>query len=156
LTRNPWDLERSCGASSAGAAAGTAAGFGPLAIGTDAMGSIRIPASFCGVFGFKPTYGRIPPSFGIPVDFSFVGRIARGVEDAALLMNVVTRPDIRDWTALPYDAVDYVRDLDKPLTGVRVAFSPTMGFAAVDDSVAAVVRHAALVLKDHGATIEEV
>jgi aspartyl-tRNA(Asn)/glutamyl-tRNA(Gln) amidotransferase subunit A len=156
LTRNPWDFERSCAASSAGAAAAVASGFGPVALGTDAMGSIRMPASFTGVFGFKPTYGRVPHSYGISGDFSAVGPLTRSVRDAALLMNVVSRPDLRDWTSLPYDPVDYAQSLEGDLAGLRVAYSATMGFAAVDPEIATIVREATLRLRMRGAVVDEI
>src|SRR5947209_5602738 len=108
ITRNPWDLERTPGGSSGGSAAALVAGICPLAIGTDAGGSIRIPAAFSGVFGLKPTFGRValyPPSaFG---DVSHVGPMSRSVADAALMLDVIKGPDSRDWHSLPDDAVAY-------------------------------------------------
>lgn len=156
LTRNPWDLERSCAASSAGAGAATSACFGPLAIGTDAMGSIRMPASFTGTFGFKPTYGRVPNSFGISGDLTSVGPMTRSVADSALLMSVITQPDRLDWTALPCDPVAYHREIDSRPDSLRIAFSVTMGFADVDAEVASIVRDSALRLRSLGAAVDEI
>jgi aspartyl-tRNA(Asn)/glutamyl-tRNA(Gln) amidotransferase subunit A len=156
LTRNPWNLERSCAASSAGAGAATSACFGPLAVGTDAMGSIRMPASFTGTFGFKPTYGRVPHSFGVSGDFTSVGPMTRSVADAALMMSVIAQPDPRDWTALPYDDVRYQDELACEPWKLRIALSLTMGFAEVDPEIASIVRDRALKLRDLGATVDEI
>src|SRR5437773_4030780 len=114
LTRNPWDFSKNPGGSSAGAAAGLAAGYGPLHIGTDIGGSIRLPAGWCGVFGLKPSLGRVP------IDPPYIGRVAgpmtRSVADAALLMSVLSRPDGRDHMSLPYQSCDWLaleRDLKR-------------------------------------------
>lgn len=157
LTRNPCDPGRSCGASSSGAGAATAAGFGPIAIASDAMGSIRIPASFTGVFGFKPSFGLVPAyPYGVAADLSSVGPMTRSVADAALALNVLTRPDIRDWTALPYSPVDYLGILDADLSGLRVALSLTMGFAEVDAPIADAVGRAARLMEKRGAKVIEI
>jgi aspartyl-tRNA(Asn)/glutamyl-tRNA(Gln) amidotransferase subunit A len=157
LTRNPCDPGRACGASSAGAGAATAAGFGALAMATDGMGSIRIPASFNGVFGMKPTFGLVPAyPYGLAADLSSVGPMTRSVADAALALNVVTQPDIRDWTALPYTPMDYVQALECDLSGLRVALSMTMGFAEVDQPVADAVNRAAWLLEKCGAKVVEI
>jgi aspartyl-tRNA(Asn)/glutamyl-tRNA(Gln) amidotransferase subunit A len=130
VTRNPWDLSRTPGGSSGGAAAAVALGLGPIAIGTDGGGSIRIPAAFTGTFGFKPSFGRVPHAprgpFGM---LSHAGPMARCVEDAAQTLSVISRPDSRDWYALPFDGADYVRGLScQPVPrGVRIAYSPTLG-----------------------------
>src|SRR5271168_2009427 len=108
VTRNPWNLQRSPGGSSGGSAAAVLAGICPLAVGTDAGGSIRIPASFSGIFGLKPTFGRVagypPGAFG---DVAHVGPMARTVEDAALMLDAIKGPDSRDWHSLPDDGIDY-------------------------------------------------
>ncbi len=130
VTRNPWRLDHSPGGSSGGAAAAVAAGLGPLAVGTDGGGSIRLPASFTGLVGFKPTLGRVPYYPG-QTDRTVAGPIARTVRDAALMMNVIARPDGRDWMELPRDDTDYVAALGGDLTGLRVALSPTFGFQRV-------------------------
>ena len=108
VTRNPWNLEKSPGGSSGGAGVAAAMGFGPLAIGTDGGGSVRIPSSWSGVYGFKSTFGRVPAyprgSFGT---LSHAGPMTRTVEDAALMMTVIAEPDPRDWYALPPESRDY-------------------------------------------------
>ena len=108
ITRNPWNLERTPGGSSGGSGAAVLAGICPLAVGTDAGGSIRIPAAFCGIFGLKPTFGRVavyPPSaFG---DVAHVGPMTRTVADAALMLDAIKGPDSRDWYSLPDDGIAY-------------------------------------------------
>src|SRR5512145_2153059 len=123
-TRNPWNLDRTPGGSSGGASAAAAAGFGPLHIGTDGGGSIRIPASFAGVFGFKASYGRIPihPVSGA-WSLSHVGPITRTVTDAALMLNASAGPDERDQYSLPAERVDYVKALGGGIKGLRVAYA---------------------------------
>jgi len=136
-TRNPWDTERTPGGSSGGAAAAVALGMAPAAIGTDGGGSIRIPASFTGTFGFKPSFGRVPHAprgpFGL---LSHVGPITRCVADAARILTVISRPDSRDWYALPFDASDYELGLKcKPSPGgVRIAYSPSLGLAVTPET----------------------
>ncbi|MGH3413153.1 MAG: amidase [Marmoricola sp.] len=156
VTRNPWDTDRTPGGSSGGSAAAVAAGMCPLATGTDGGGSVRIPASFCGVFGFKPTYGRIPlypPSpFGT---LSHAGSLSRSVADAAVMLDVMSRPDGRDWSQVALPASSCVGALGDGVAGLRVAFSPTLGFVEVDPGVAAAVRAAADVFADLGAQVEE-
>lgn len=141
ITRNPWRLDRTSGGSSGGAAAAVAAGCGPLAIGTDAVGSIRVPSSFCGVFGLKPTFGLVPrsPSFFPPSwgSLAHTGPIGRTVADVALLLEVVAQYDQRDAVSLPVGK----RQFDShpgSLSGLKIAASPDFGFA----SVAPAVRHA--------------
>ncbi len=160
VTRNPWDLMRTPGGSSGGSAASVLAGICPLAVGTDAGGSIRIPASFCGIVGHKPTFGRVaayPPSaFG---DVAHVGPMARTVEDAALMLDAIKGPDSRDWHSLPDDAIAYrerVREgsLAKSLGGKRVALSPTLGFAEPAPAVRAAVERAGRVFAELGAIVE--
>jgi aspartyl-tRNA(Asn)/glutamyl-tRNA(Gln) amidotransferase subunit A len=156
VTRNPWNLERTPGGSSGGSAAALAAGICPLAIGTDAGGSIRVPAAFSGVFGLKPTFGRIglyPPSaFG---DVSHVGPMSRTVEDAALMLDAMKGPDPRDWYSLPDDGVAYrERVRDSSMTGKRVALSPTLGYAEPAPAVREAVEAAAKVFGELGASVE--
>ena len=107
-TNNPWNISLNAGGSSGGSCAAVAAGFGPASIGTDGGGSIRIPASFCGVFGHKPTFGKIPAypisPFGTIAN---VGPITKTVKDAAIIMNCIAHPDEKDWHSLPDDKTDY-------------------------------------------------
>jgi Asp-tRNA(Asn)/Glu-tRNA(Gln) amidotransferase A subunit family amidase len=158
VTRNPWNLDRTPGGSSGGAAAAVAAGLAPLAVGTDGGGSIRKPVAFCGIFGHKPTYGRIPiHPHGASWSFSHVGPMTRTVRDAALMMNVCAGPDPRDQYSLPADRVDYVKALGGTVKGLRVAYSDTLGFApAVDPEVRAATQAAASVFRKLGCRVETV
>lgn len=158
LTRNPWNMERTPGGSSGGAAAAVAAGLGPLAIGTDGAGSVRIPAAFCGNVGMKPSFGRVPAyplsPFG---SVAHLGPHAMTVGDAALMLQVIKQPDARDWTALPPDPSDYTVGLQDGLRGLRVAYSPTLGYARhVDPEIAAALDGVARTLQDLGAIVEAV
>jgi aspartyl-tRNA(Asn)/glutamyl-tRNA(Gln) amidotransferase subunit A len=158
VTRNPWDVTKTPGGSSGGAAAAVASGMGPLAVGTDGAGSVRIPSAFCGIFGLKPSFGRVPAfplsPFGT---VAHLGPHTRTVRDAALMMNVLTQPDARDWTSLQHDARDYLVGLEEGVRGLRVAYSPDLGYAKnVDPEIAAAVRHAAAVFTEMGAQVEEV
>jgi aspartyl-tRNA(Asn)/glutamyl-tRNA(Gln) amidotransferase subunit A len=156
ITRNPWNPAMTPGGSSGGAAAAVAAGMGPLAVGTDGGGSIRIPCSFTGLFGIKPSFGRVPawpPSpFGT---VAHVGPITRTVSDAALILNVLALPDARDWHALPFDARDYRTGLEHGVRDLRIAWSPDLGYAKVEPEVLAVVKKALSVFTDLGAKVEE-
>lgn len=147
-TRNPWALDRSCGGSSGGAAAAVAAGLGPLAEGSDLAGSIRHPAAWCGVVGFKPSQGRVPryPSSAAWNPMSAHGPIARTVADAALMFSVMVGPDARDPLALPHTGEDWARCVSDPdVKGLRVAWTPDLGGAApVDPTVAALCERAAV------------
>lgn len=138
VTRNPWRLGRTSGGSSGGAAAAVAAGCGPLAIGTDAVGSIRVPASFCGVFGLKPTFGLVPrsPSFFPPSwgSLAHTGPIARTVADAALLLEVVAGYDARDAVSLPVGKRRFDTGAAS-LAPLKIAVSADFGFAAVAPAV---------------------
>jgi len=158
ISRNPWNPARTPGGSSGGASAAVSAGLGPLAIGTDGAGSVRIPAAFCGNVGFKPSFGRVPAyplsPFG---SVAHLGPHAMTVEDVALLMNTIALPDTRDWTSLPFDGVDYLAGLKGGIKGFRVAYSPTLGYAKnVDPEIAAATAQAAKHLQDLGAVVEEV
>jgi len=156
ITRNPWDPSKTPGGSSGGSAAAVAAGMGPLTVGTDGGGSIRIPCAFTGLFGIKPTFGRVPAwplsPFGT---VAHLGPMTRTVADAALMLNVLSLPDPRDWHALPYDPRDYRVGLEDGVRGLRIAFSPNLGYAKVDREIAALVKKAAQVFEDLGATVEE-
>jgi len=158
ITRNPWNLNKTPGGSSGGTAAAVAAGLGPIGVGTDGAGSVRIPAAFCGNFGLKPSFGRVPAyplsPFG---SVAHLGPHTMSVQDAALMMNVMKRPDARDWTSLPEDAVDYTAGLNDGIKGLRIAYSPTLGYAKnVHPEIAAAVAEAVKVLQDLGAHVEQI
>ncbi len=156
VTRNPWNLERTPGGSSGGSAAAVLAGICPLAVGTDAGGSIRIPAAFSGIFGLKPSFGRVavyPPSaFG---DVAHIGPMSRTVEDAALMLDAIAGPDSRDWHSLPDDGITHRERLQQgSLKGKRVALSLTLGLAEPDPRVRAAIESAAEVFRSLGAVVE--
>jgi aspartyl-tRNA(Asn)/glutamyl-tRNA(Gln) amidotransferase subunit A len=156
ITRNPWDVSKTPGGSSGGSAAAVALGMGPLSVGTDGGGSVRIPAAFSGIFGLKPSYGRIPlwpPSpFG---SLSHAGPMANTVADAALMLDMLSEPDSRDATALPYKKVAYSEGVEGGVTGLRVAFSPNLGYVDVDSEVAEAAEKAARAFEEMGAIVEE-
>ncbi len=158
ITRNPWDPSKTSGGSSGGTAVAVAAGMGPLSVGTDGAGSVRIPAAFCGNFGLKPSFGRVPAFPLSPMGtVSHLGLHTMSVRDAALMMNVLKRPDARDWFSLPPDDSDYLSGLDAGVAGLRVAYSPNLGYAKnVHPEVAAAVRAAVGQLALLGARVEEV
>ncbi len=152
LARNPWDLSKNPGGSSAGAGAAAAAGYGPLHIGTDIGGSVRLPASWCGIFTLKPSLGRIP------IDPPYMGRVAgpmtRSVTDSALMMNVLSHPDARDHMSLPYEAFDWL-NLDRDVKGLRFGLMLEAGCGLpVDPEVTEAVKAAARTLEQAGAIIE--
>ena len=154
-THNPYDLTRSAGGSSGGAAAALASGSAWLAQGSDLGGSLRTPASFCGVFGLKPSYGRVPVWPPTPFGtFASTGPMTRTVADAALMLSVIAEPDARDWNALPYDRCEYGAELDDGIESLRIAYSPTLGYAEVDREVAKIVETAVEALNAQGATVE--
>jgi aspartyl-tRNA(Asn)/glutamyl-tRNA(Gln) amidotransferase subunit A len=156
-TANPWDTRLTPGGSSGGAAVAAALNMGVLHQGGDSGGSIRIPASFCGVFGFKPTFGWVPewPRSEEPT-LSHLGPLTRTVSDAALMLNVIGRYDYRDPYALRGQPESWGEELGSGVQGMRIAFSPTLGYARVDPAVAECVREAAKRLESLGAEVEEV
>jgi aspartyl-tRNA(Asn)/glutamyl-tRNA(Gln) amidotransferase subunit A len=157
ITRNPWNIELHAGGSSGGAAAALAAGIGALAVGSDGGGSIRIPASFCGVVGLKATHGRVPIyPFNANSHLIHFGPMARSVGDAALMLGAMAEPDSRDWTALPHDRRDWRAGLDHGVQGLRIAYSTTLGFARVDPEIRATLDGAARRFTDLGAVVEGV
>ncbi len=137
VTKNPWNLERTPGGSSGGAAAAVASGMGPLAIGSDAGGSIRIPSCFCGNYGFKPTFGRVPQSnmllFGYLGTFVHKGPIVRYVKDAALLLDVLVGEHFSDRYSLPKPNYSYLDKLDEIPRKVKIGYSLDLGFAEAFD-----------------------
>ena len=156
ITRNPWNPKMTPGGSSGGSTAAVAAGMGPLTVGTDGGGSIRTPCAFSGLFGLKPSFGRVPAwplsPFGT---VAHVGPITRSVADAALMLNVLSLPDTRDSFALPHDPRDYRVGLDDGVKGLRIAYSPDLGYADVDPEIAALVRKAAGRFEELGAQVEQ-
>ena len=156
-TRNPWNQEFTPGGSSGGAAAAVALSMGPLAIGSDGGGSIRIPSSFCGIFGFKPSFGRVPQYPGFPgwETLSHTGPITRTVRDSALAMEVIAGRDDRDPLSLPDIGMRYLPFLDRGLKGLRVAWSKDLGYVAVDPQVLKITEKAVKVFATLGAAVEE-
>jgi aspartyl-tRNA(Asn)/glutamyl-tRNA(Gln) amidotransferase subunit A len=157
ITRNPWNLERSPGGSSGGAGAALAAGLGPLALGTDGGGSIRIPSAWNGVVGIKPTSGRVPsyppPSWDT---LATAGPMGRSVEDLALMLTVLAEPDPRDWNSLAPDPRDYRIGLESGVRGLKIAYSPDMGVGPVEPAIAEKVWAATRVFSELGAEVVEV
>lgn len=153
-TRNPWNLERTAGGSSGGSAAAIAAGLATLAEGSDLAGSVRIPASLCGVVGFRPSLGRVP-TYPTPNAWTTIlthGPLARTVADATLFYSVLAGPDVRDPQSIPHAeavALDF-----SALRGLRMAWSPTLGYAPVDPVVRSIAEAAALSLSEAGLRIE--
>jgi aspartyl-tRNA(Asn)/glutamyl-tRNA(Gln) amidotransferase subunit A len=159
ITRNPWDPARTPGGSSGGAAAAVAAGLGPLAIGTDGGGSVRVPAAFCGLYGLKPSFGRVPqfPSFRGWETLSHTGPLARSVRDAALMLDVIAGPDDRDRHSLPGDSgPSFLSACDAGIAGLSVAWSPDLGHAVVDPEVADLCAGAAERFESLGCHVEVV
>src|SRR5713101_5598287 len=154
LTRNPWDLSKNPGGSSAGAAASAAAGYGPLHLGTDIGGSVRLPARWCGILTLKPSLGRVP------IDPPYIGRVAgpmtRSVADAALLMSVLSRPDRRDGMSLPPNDINW-KALDKPLRKLRIGLMLDLGVGlALEREVRDVAVKAVGAFEAAGAIVTEV
>lgn len=157
ITRNPWNTGHTPGGSSGGAGAAVAAGLGPIAIGTDGGGSVRIPASFTGLIGLKATFGRVPawpPS--MTGDLSNTGPMARTALDCALIMNAIARPDARDAYGLPPDGADYAAKLAKRPNKLKVGFALRFGDHPVDLEVAALATAAARRFEAMGCDVEEV
>ena len=156
-TSNPWDASLTAGGSSGGSAAAIGLGMGAWSVGTDGGGSVRIPAAFTGTVALKPTFGLIalfPASpFGT---LSHAGPMTRSVTDAATMLDVMSGYDARDWSAMPTPRPAFLADLDGGVAGLRVAYSPTLGYGHNDPEVEAAVRAAVSVLADVGARVEEV
>jgi aspartyl-tRNA(Asn)/glutamyl-tRNA(Gln) amidotransferase subunit A len=157
VTRNPWDARLTSGGSSGGAGVAAALGMGMLHLGTDGGGSIRIPASFCGVFGFKPTFGVISVYPQTPaLSLWHQGPLTRTVSDAALMLTVMAGSDIRDWYAGPDLNIDYRNGLSDGVRGLRVAYSRTLGYAKPAPNVVSLVDKAVDELVGLGAHVEEI
>lgn len=158
VTRNPWNPGYGPGGSSGGAAVAAAAGMGPVALGTDGGGSIRVPAAFCGVFGFKPSWGRVPahPTFPGMDYLSATGPLARTVRDAALVLDVIAGPDDRDRYSLPGVEESYREACELDVKGLHVAWSPDLGYARVDPRVLALCESGAAAFESLGCHVEVV
>jgi amidase len=156
-TRNPWKLSHTCGGSSGGSAVALACGLGPLATGSDLGGSLRIPASFCGVVGFRTSAGRIPiyPSFLGWDTLSVEGPMARTVQDAALMLSVMAGADDRSPISFPADGREFLQAVERPeIRGLKVAWSPDLGVVPVDQEVRSVAGSAAQRFAELGCTVE--
>jgi aspartyl-tRNA(Asn)/glutamyl-tRNA(Gln) amidotransferase subunit A len=165
-TRNPWALDLTSGGSSAGSAVAVATGMAPVALGSDGGGSIRIPAAFCGIVGFKPSMGRVPlypgcrderyPGFSGWESIEHIGPLARTIADIALVMSVIAGPDPRDRHSIPSGDVDWPASVSGGVRGIRIAFSPDWGYAPIEPEVRDVVTRAVLVFeRELGCRVEE-
>jgi len=154
VTRNAWDPSKTTGGSSAGAATSVAAGVTPFALGTDGGGSIRIPASLCGVFGIKAQYGRVPvfPTSATPT-LGHVGPISRTVRDAALLLGVISGFDARDPASVSEPGPDFLAACEAPVDGMRVAWSPTLGYARPTSEVLEITEEAVRAIEGLGLSV---
>jgi len=154
-TYNPWDVRCTAGGSSGGAGSAVAAGLGPIALGSDGGGSIRIPASLCGIFGIKPTYGRVPRNPGGWSTFTHRGPMSRTVADSALMLDVMAGHEPRD----PFSVADYpgsfLDEVDRGVQGLRVGWSPDLGYALVEPEVRDACERAARRFEELGCVVEE-
>ncbi len=158
--RNPWNTDRTTGGSSGGAGGSVVAGLSSLATGSDGGGSIRIPCSYCGIYGIKPTQGRVPRYGGASAvvlanQFSQSGPMTRTVRDSAVLLQVLAGHDPRDASSIREAPPDFVAALDRGIKGLRIAWSPDYGHGVVDPEVAEIVGGAARVFEELGCTVEE-
>jgi Asp-tRNA(Asn)/Glu-tRNA(Gln) amidotransferase A subunit family amidase len=155
--KNPWKLDRTSGASSGGAGASVAAGLGPVAHGSDGAGSVRIPSALCGIFGLKPSFGRVP--YSPAADYwggrSHVGPMTRTVRDAAMLLGVMAGPSDRDPLSIDGPVPDFLSLVEGDLKGLRVVWSPDLGYAPVDPEVRHLAEAAARRFVEFGCTVEE-
>ena len=158
MPNNPWGLDRMPGGSSAGSGAGVAAGFAPIALGTDTGGSIRIPSALCGLTGIKPTFG-LTSRFGVtPLSWSLdtVGPMARSAEDAAIALNVLAGYDAEDPSSVRMERVDYTEGLDRGVRGLRIGVPKEYVWDIMDPEVASAFHKAMAVMEELGATVEEI
>ena len=153
--RNPWNTGRTTGGSSGGSGAALAAGLCPLATGSDGGGSIRIPSSFCGIFGIKATHGRVPSPRESWVLFADSGPMSRTVRDSALMLNVISGRDRRDSLTIRDDPPDFTEAMDAEVKGLRIAWSTDLGYATVDGEVASTAKESAYLFQEFGCTVEE-
>ena len=156
-TKNAWNLHLTPGGSSGGASAAVASGLAPVGIGTDGGGSLRIPASFSGLVGHKPSYGRVPHYPGISVGaLRHIGAITRTVSDSALLLDIIAGHDTRDSTSLPDNNLQFLDSLERSTNQLRIAYSHDLGYAQVDPEVAQIVQQAAFRFTEVGASVEQI
>ncbi|TLP97448.1 amidase [Nesterenkonia salmonea] len=156
-TGNPWDPATTAGGSSGGSSAAVGAGMGAWSVGTDAGGSVRIPAAFTGTVALKPTFGTVPMFPASPFGtLAHAGPMTRTVADAAMLMDIVSGFDSRDWAALPTPAGSFTDGLEDGIAGLRIAYSPTLGFGENAPDIDRLVRQAVGELEAMGAVVEEV
>ncbi|MEP3247556.1 MAG: amidase [Sneathiella sp.] len=157
-TRNPWNSDHSSGGSSGGAGSATAAGIGPLALGTDAGGSVRIPASYCGIFGIKPTFGRVPhaPNESPYATLASVGPLSRTVKDAAAMLSIMSKRDSRDWYAAANPGIDFTKSLNKSIKGLKIAYSSGLGGTNPTPEIKGQMGEAVRRLETLGAQITEI
>jgi amidase/aspartyl-tRNA(Asn)/glutamyl-tRNA(Gln) amidotransferase subunit A len=160
-TRNPFNLTKNAGGSSGGSAAAVADGLAAMAQGSDGGGSIRIPASFSGVYGIKPSYGRVasadaPDAFISHTPFSGAGPLTRTVEDAALMLTTIVGPHPRDPLSMPHEPLDYLGATRRSIRGLKIAYSPRLDVFPVDERVSRVIADAVKAFETAGATVEEV
>ncbi|MDQ0217718.1 amidase [Peribacillus cavernae] len=155
VTSNPWNLEKTTGGSSAGAAASVAAGITPFALGTDGGGSVRIPSALCGLFGIKAQFGRVPvfPTSATPT-LAHVGVLSRTVRDAALLMQVISGYESRDPASVSESVPNFIEACDLPIKGLRIAWSPTLGYAKPTPEVRMITENAVRRFEDMGCSVE--
>ncbi|WP_227356143.1 amidase [Haladaptatus salinisoli] len=157
---NPWDLTRTTGGSSGGSAAAVAAGLAPLALGSDAAGSIRIPSSACGVYGLMPDFGRVPhgssnvDAYENCLPYTYLGPIARTVGDAALMLDVITGPDVNDPFSLPQITSSYQDSLEGDISNLSIGYSVDFGASVVSTEVQNAIESALKHFSDTGATVE--
>ena len=157
VTNNPWNPQKTAGGASGGSAVAVALGMAPLALGTDSGGSIRIPASFCGLVGFKPSAGEVPHWPASPFGaLTQVGPMTWTVQDCALMMNVITENDHRDTRAIPRRHIDYLGNLGRSIKGLHVAYSRDLGYVDVDPEVERVVAQSVEVFRTLGAEVVRV
>ncbi len=154
VTNNPWDPARTAGGSSGGSGVAVALGMAPLALGTDAGGSIRIPASFCGIVGFKASFGEVPHWPASPFGtLAHPGPMTRTVDDCALMMNVLSENDHRDTYAIPRRHIDYTANMGRSIKGLKIAYSPNLGYVDVDPEVEEAVAASVEVFRELGAEV---
>jgi aspartyl-tRNA(Asn)/glutamyl-tRNA(Gln) amidotransferase subunit A len=157
ITRNPWNPDKAAGGSSGGAAVSVATGIAPIAVAGDGGGSIRMPGGFSGVFGIKPTFGRVPvlPTVGVG-DMSVPGPMSRTVDCAARMLRVVAGHDDRDPYAVPLPDIDYVGQLEQGVKGLRIGYSADLGYIkVVDPRIAEAIAKCMKVFEDAGAVVEQ-